>query len=129
MQSTFDHIVRGHRIVQEATARILDSTDLEEVGRQLEGLAEVLPDHFSYEERPGGYFDHLRDHLPDGTSKRLAQLTHDHRFMEGELQDLLEEGARGDPSWLEWAHRFARHLREHEAAEAGLGAAAESGSE
>ena len=40
--------------------RIEYTTDAEEVAQQLEGLAEVLPDHFSFEEQPGGYFDHRR---------------------------------------------------------------------
>jgi len=128
MQSTFDHIVEGHRVVQEATTRILGSTDVEEVAQQLEGLAEVLPDHFSYEERPAGYFDHLRDSLPGKAARRLAKFVDDHRYMEGELQDLLEAEAR-DQAWLNWAHEFARNVRDHEADEAALAAAAESSAE
>jgi hypothetical protein len=128
MQSTFDHIVRGHQIVREATTLILDSTDADEVGRQLEGLAEVLPDHFSYEEQPGGYFDHLRGSLHHADSRLLAKFVDDHQYLEGELHDLLEAEAR-DQVWLEWAQEYARNLREHEAGEARLAASVESSAE
>lgn len=88
MQSTFDAIVHVHR----------------------------LPEHFAWEERPGGYFAGLERIHADG-ARLVANLVEEHRQMLAALPVLMEAGDDLVPR----ARRFAAWLAAHEQREARLG--------
>jgi len=122
IQDAFDNIVYAHRVVRESTLRLQRTEDPDEIAATLADLQGVLPSHFRAEERPEGYFDHLRRALPHDAEGQVAALVVDHREMEQTLGALMEAEAH-DAEWVARAQKLARRLRDHEQSEARLGAA------
>ena len=120
MQSTFDAIVQAHRVVREATDAILQAQEREGALAALGQLADILPEHFAWEERPGGYFEHIERTWTDG--RRLVQaLRSEHQSLLRDLEDLSARPPE-DTAFLDDARTFSRRLRAHERKEARLGA-------
>ncbi len=120
IQDAFDAIVNAHRVVRETIAGILRASEPESVVAALGELNTVLPHHFRVEERPEGFFDHLRQRSRHAPAE-IDALVAEHHVLETTLAALLGADVH-DAEWLSRAQDFARLLSEHEKKEARLGA-------
>ena len=82
--------VEGHQQLPELLRQLEAVTDLDAAKAKLVELRDVLEPHFALEERPGGFFDELRDVQP-GNVPRIKELTEEHGVILGQTDALLEE--------------------------------------
>ena len=112
-----DPILQAHRIIREQVAAIRGTHDPTTIRACVARLAEVLPDHFDYEEHEGGFMDRIREH---GDTDEVKTLLEDHQAIRSEIEVLAE--LDDDDELVTRGRRLANRIAKHEALENRLGA-------
>lgn len=104
-----------HQALRSHFAELAEGVSFGKAAELLGILRAELPEHFAYEEKPGGFFDMIRDDAPRNLES-IGRLVAEHRALETELDALgrLFDEAR------ERLKTLGRHLTAHEEAEGDL---------
>jgi hypothetical protein len=102
-----DPLLDAHKSIRECVRELQQATDSARVGKALRCLHEILPPHFEYEERPGGFIERLEE----SNAKAAAFLRQDHRDLTAELTALLDDDSPDPAATKRLAEHVARHER------------------
>lgn len=113
--------VSAHEMVHQAIRAFLVTVHEAKVPGDIAGLRELLsaqiPEHFSEEEAPGGFFEHLKT-VQDDADSLIADLCQEHKMLLDELADVVWSlDQLDDAALLVRLREFATHLAHHEARE------------
>lgn len=104
-----DPLLSAHKSIRESVRVLQHTTDPAAVTQALGELAAILPTHFAYEEREGGFIDRLS--AENGGAAQ--QLRDEHEQLTALLAELQ---AQPTPD-LALARRLANHVASHESLE------------
>ncbi len=112
-QDTFDAIVRGHRALRKFVQKALSDIETEALHSDLRELRGMLPVHFDFEERAGGFLERIRTGIPAGEAE-VDLLRAEHDAFRVDIEEIIAD-LGGDQAELRGRIRdFATRLRDHE---------------